>query len=113
MTNEEMTIRFKEMDERQANAHAEALLSRLKRKEPSLVAKQASENPKTMDFGSTLILILGTAPIIAIAKGIADYIRGLPTGVVEISANGRTTTVRAASADMAEIVAAIEGHTKS
>jgi hypothetical protein len=64
------------------------------------------DSQTTMDFGATLILILGAPAIVAVAKGISVYLTRAG-GTVTITPDGGVETKGIAGDDVAKIVAAL------
>lgn len=67
------TIRFEGGDLAEANAYAEelrdTLLEAASDKDVKVDVHVRRDDPTTMDFGGTLVLVLGTPAVLAIAKG--------------------------------------------
>lgn len=81
----EFTLTFEGLDGAQANAAAESLkdaLSGLGESEINVSTRK--ERADTQDFGATLVLIFSTQFALALAKGIADWIRQRPDTKISI-----------------------------
>jgi hypothetical protein len=63
------------------------------------------EDPNNQDFGATLILVLGTPAILAVAKGIASYL-ARHRGTISISKNGEVVATGISGDDAARIAEA-------
>lgn len=68
--------------------------------------KISKDDQTTMDFGATLVLILGAPAVVAVAKGISVYL-SRAGGTVSISAEGAIETKNISGDDVAKIVAAL------
>jgi hypothetical protein len=64
------------------------------------------DDPTTQDFGATLVLVLGTEAVIAIAKGIADYLRR-NRGTIVIEADGKVVATGLSGENATEIAKAL------
>jgi hypothetical protein len=67
MADRSFLIRFPDTDRSTANQYAQELVTELKENGAASVQRQR-EDLESQDFGSTIILILGTASITAIAR---------------------------------------------
>jgi hypothetical protein len=65
------------------------------------------ENQDTQDFGTTLVLVLGTPAVIAVARGLATYLGRTGTKVL-IRKNGDIVLENVSGADTARIVEALK-----
>ena len=83
----EIEIRFEDMSLAAASTKAEKLRKELERVSPDTIIRVAKDDLSNQDFGSTLVLLLGTPAILAVAHGIASYLQR-DRGTVAISANG-------------------------
>ncbi len=80
-------IRFPQADDADANVYARDLADFLKTQidsEEGLRAEPERSNRQAQDFGATLVLILGTAAVTAIAKGIQAWLKGHTGATMEI-----------------------------
>ena len=68
------------------------------------------EDPEAQDFGTTLAVVLGTPAVIVLAKAIRDWAKRKDQASIEIN-GARIKNV--SSADVADIVAAIQGNEAS
>jgi hypothetical protein len=64
------------------------------------------DDPRTQDFGATLVLVLGAPAAVVLAKGIKDYLerRG---GTVVVESDGKVVASGVRGSDVARIVEAI------
>lgn len=67
--------------------------------EPSLAVQRSKEDEGAQDFGSTLLLVLGTPAVLAIANGIVDWLKGRYADTsIEIHGPGGSVVLRGAAA---------------
>jgi hypothetical protein len=113
LKNKKMIIRFPEEDARQAGKYAESLEEDIGELSNIRVERQR-ERADTQDFGATLVLVLGTSSITALASGLAKWLQKnagarvsitTPDGAI-VSAGGLE------SRDAAKIVGALSPHFK-
>jgi hypothetical protein len=102
-----LIVRFQGVSVAEAGRKAAALRDDLLNASPSIHAEIRKEDQTTQDFGATLVLLLGAPAVVAVAKGIADYLRRKP-GKLSIEADGRVI-FEGESADAARIVEAMGG----
>jgi hypothetical protein len=102
-------IIFPDLDDAQAHEEAQSLLSEIKQDSelrPHLELEQTTivrSDKEAMDFGATLIAVLGTPAVIILARAIKAWVER--TGVAIQLNNVRIENVR--SQDLAAIVQAI------
>ena len=96
-------LRFDNVSVAEANRLAKELESEIRAAYDGAKASVAKDDKTTQDFGATVIVVLGTPAIVAVAKAIADYIqrRGV---AVNITPEGGVTINNVKSADVANIV---------
>lgn len=100
------TIRFEDVSLDEAGKKAVALRRDLLDVSPDIRVDIQKDDPSNQDFGATLILVLGTPAIIAIAKGIADYL-SRDRGKITIEANGKVIAEGISGDDAARIAEAM------
>lgn len=89
------------------NVLADSLADDLRGIHRSVEVKRQKERPDTMDLGATLVLVLGTAAVTEIAKGIGQWIARHKTEV-RLSIGKTELTVSDADPEaVAEIVKAL------
>ena len=89
-----------------ANRYAAELASALREVDQDLKAEQHRDREDTQDFGATLIVILGTASVTAIAKGVAAWLARHSGARIQINADGSVIASNLDSADAARIAEA-------
>jgi hypothetical protein len=115
MQSHELTISFDDASASQANKYASELGKQLLGLSlPDVSIDVARESENTMDFGTTLVVVLGTPAVLAIAKGIQAWLAKRPGATVTvetIKSNGDITKTRitADSGNMAKILEALNG----
>jgi hypothetical protein len=78
------TIRFSHGSLRDQNISASELGKILTSVQGVTEVVQHKEQPGTMDFGASLAVVLGTGASVALAKGIADWLRGHRKAMITI-----------------------------
>ncbi len=68
------TITFDGISDADANRYASQLKNVLLDASPDVEVERRKDDPYTQDLGATLVLILGTSSVTAIAKAIADWL---------------------------------------
>jgi hypothetical protein len=108
MANEEQNfkIRFEEPSVAEAGNKAEGLRRDLLEVSPDVRLKIEQEDPSNQDFGATLVLILGAPAAVAVAKGVADYLRRVG-GKITIEADGKVVATNISGSDLGKIEQAL------
>jgi hypothetical protein len=78
------TIRFDGLEPADAGRAAESLLRSLLEVDPTIQAKRARTDEEAMDFGASLAVILATPAIIALAKGISNWLARTPASKLTV-----------------------------
>ena len=102
-------IRFQELSLAEANVQSARLRQEILDSSPDVHVEIEREDPNTMDFGSTLVLVLGTQAIVAIAQGIANYL-ARARGRIIIERDGKIIAEGISGGDAARIVEALSSH---
>jgi hypothetical protein len=105
-----LTIKFPSATVREANKYAQDLADGLQEVE-GVTVERRRDNADSQDFGATLILILGTTSITAIAHGLSKWLSRNSGAKVEIiMPDGRKALMdNLNSSDVPGIVKAISG----
>jgi hypothetical protein len=108
MANEaqNLKIRFEGLSVAEAGNKAEGLRRDLLEVSPDVRVKIEQEDPSNQDFGATLVLILGAPAAVAVAKGVADYLRRVG-GKITIEADGKIIGENIAGDDIGKIEQAL------
>jgi hypothetical protein len=72
--SQELRVSFTGIDLATANQLAEDLQDALAEEVPDANAARLREDPLTQDFGATLVIILSSAAVTALAKGMAKWL---------------------------------------
>jgi len=72
---EQVSIGFPNASSADASRLADDLTVFVRRYVPGATAEATQESPDAMDLGATVAIILGTPAVLALARGIADWIR--------------------------------------
>ena len=83
-----------------AGQYATELQKELEQAEPTLGVSPGPNDPARMDFGSTLVLVLGTPVAIAIAQGIKSFIDRRGVRVVVTSGGKKVELTNMRSQDI-------------
>jgi hypothetical protein len=92
MAIDQIIITFPDVTLDTANIYAASLSDELRDTDPSIRVDTLKQRPDTMDFGATLVLVLGTAAATEIAKGISQWIARHRTKV-QLSTETGTLTI--------------------
>lgn len=107
---QEFEIRFEELSPPDAAIRAGRLRRELAEMSPDVNVSIKKDDPETQDFGATLILILGTPAILALAKGIASYL-SRDRGTITIYKDGKAVATGISGDDAARIAEAFSKRT--
>jgi hypothetical protein len=107
MTNPdpEFEIRFEDVSAQEATIKARRLEQDLLGIAPEVSVRVAKDDPTSQDFGATLVLLLGTPAVIAVANGIASYLQR-DRAKITISKNGEVVAEGLTGEDAARIAEA-------
>jgi hypothetical protein len=107
-------IRFPGTSTADANRLAADLARTLRDLDRQVAVEQHRERPDTLDFGATLVIVLGTASVTALAKGISAWLKRHSGARIEINADGSVIASNLDSGDAARIAEAFgrknDGH---
>ena len=103
-------VRFEGLSTAAANTAAEELRRHLDQATSGTASfKIKNDRTDTQDFGATLVIVLGTPAVLAIAKGIHDFIAKRGNRVTIMTPNGKIVATGDAShnIDVAKTVEAL------
>src|SRR5258708_656677 len=96
-------ITFPDSSTAEANRYAADLASALREVDQHLKVEQQRDRQDTQDFGATLAIVLGTASVTALAKGVAVWLARHSGARIQISADGSIIASDLDSRDAARI----------
>jgi len=108
----DFSIQFPGASAAQANQWAGELKQVLEEAHPEVKATQTRERDETMDLGVILGVVLGSAAVTAVAKGIQAWLMRNQNAVIEFAADGRVTAKNLRGKDalaLAELVLKHQG----
>jgi hypothetical protein len=98
-------IRFEGVSAHEAGTKARGLRQELLNASPDVSVSLAKDDPTNQDFGGTLVLLLGTPAVLAVANGIAAFLqRG--RAKITISKSGAVVAENVTGEDAARIAEA-------
>jgi hypothetical protein len=100
-------IKFNDLSTAEAGVHAQKLLDVVLDAGESVSADLIKADPNTMDMGATIVLLLGAPAAVAVAKGIADYIRRAGVSITVTSDDKEVTIKNMDGEDVANSLKAI------
>ena len=77
-------LSFRAVSSREANELAEELRGQLERSSPGVAVSQRRERQTTQDLGTVLGVVLGAEAVVAVAKGIAAFLRAHQGASIDI-----------------------------
>jgi hypothetical protein len=105
MPEKSFEISFRDCTADEANAFSEELQQDLQDADSTVSLKRRKDNEQSQDFGATLVLVLGTGAITAVAKGFSAWIARNSGAKVVITKDGSVVAENIDSRDAARIVA--------
>src|SRR5690242_13674828 len=103
--SQEFEIRFDGLQSAEAGTKASKLRRELRGISPDVSISIKKDDLTDQDFGATLVLILGTPAILAIANGIASYLKR-DRGTITIYKDGKTIATGLSGEDATRIAEA-------
>ena len=88
MLTESLLFTFPDASVAEGNRLASSLADALQDMDPNIVVDRQRERADTQDFGAILAVILGTAAVTAVAKGIAAWLARNSGARIEIRRKG-------------------------
>jgi hypothetical protein len=112
MQSTSFTIHFDGASSEAANKYAAELQRELEQASPDVRVEQRKDDKTTQDFGTTLVLVLGSGgAALAVAKGIADWLRKRTGTTITITQeNTKVTASGLGSKDAVRIVEHLTGN---
>ena len=87
MENEKYIIRFEGISVMEANKYAAELREIILDSHPDVEVEHRRDDPRTQDFGATLVLVLGTGAAIQVANGIKNWLTKRSSSTISIEKN--------------------------
>jgi hypothetical protein len=111
MRQEPFIITFPGASLAEATKHASGLAAFLRGLDRNLTVEQRKDSSDTQDFGATVAILLGTASVTAVAKGIAAWLARNSGAKIQINADGSVIADNVDSHDAAKIAEALAKRT--
>jgi hypothetical protein len=96
-------LRFQGVDDVEATRFANELRSDLLDNLPVTSAEVVKDRSDTMDFGATLVLVLGTPVALVLGKAVANYFGRNSGARIHITADGQVIAENLDSKDAAKV----------
>lgn len=102
-----LILSFPGVSPAEANQYAADLAGILRDTHPDVQAEQRRDRDDTLDFGATLVLILGSASATMVARGVAAWLARNSGVKLQISADGAVVASNLDSRDASRIIEAL------
>ena len=99
MEEQTYIIKLKGISGEVASRYASELRNALLDATPDIVVDQKRTNARTQDFGSTLVLVLGTPAVLAVAKAMGDWLKLRHSVIIDIEKDGHVHAENLTSKD--------------
>jgi hypothetical protein len=113
MSEASVVLRFENLTADEANKAAASLMADIQDGVPEVRVARQRDNDSTMDFGPTLVLVLGSPAVVMLAhklgQAVASWAKRTNSGSVTIEPGGRVVVRNVDSKDAAAIAKAISG----
>lgn len=107
MTGSPLIISFPETTVAEANRLASGLAAAIRDSDREVRVEQRRDQPDTLDFGATLAIILGTASVTAVARGVESWLARHSGAKIQINKDGTVIASNLDSRDAARIAEAL------
>lgn len=107
LARQQFIFRFEGLSAAEAGQQAQMLRDALLASSPDVSATVVRSDEEAMDLGATLILLLGTPALIAVAKGIGAYLARERPATLIIEKDG-VVVFKGNSSDAAKIAQALQ-----
>ena len=108
MTQSPFVISFPGMSAAEANRLASGLASAIRATDREVQVEQRRDQPDAQDFGATLAVILGTASVTAVARGVEAWLARHSGAKIQINKDGTVIASNLDSRDAARIAEAFK-----
>jgi hypothetical protein len=108
---ETLTITFEEVATAEANRYAEDLRSNILRADPLAKVDRSRQDATSMDFGTTLVLVLGAPSVVATARAISNWLKRNNAAMLRLETkDGRLLARNLKSEDASAIINSLFKH---
>lgn len=104
----EFIVELENVTEAQGNKLAQNLAQQLKSASPNVEAQPRRTSPNAQDFGASLIIVLGTPAVVAVATAIGTWIARTGTSVTIKDESGQVLVKNVKSGDVPKVVEALK-----
>jgi hypothetical protein len=108
VTESPFVISFPGVSTAEANRFAADLASTIRTTDREVQVEQRRDRPDTQDFGATLAIILGTASVTAVARGVESWLARHSGAKIQIDKDGTVVASNLDSRDAARIAEAFK-----
>jgi hypothetical protein len=99
MEEQKYLITFEDISVAEANRYASELRNALLDATTDIEVYQTRSDDRTQDFGATLVLILGTPAVLAVAKALGDWLKLRNSAKITIDKDGQVIAENLTSKD--------------
>ena len=92
-TSRQFVIKFEDTSLAEANILAESLRSTILDSHSSVSVERRRDDQSAQDFGATLVLLLGPPSVVAVAKGIEQWLKRYQSAKLRIERPDGTKTI--------------------
>lgn len=111
--NRKLILRIQGPSVAESNQLAAELRQSVLDASPDVEARISREGEASQDFGASLVLVLGTPAVIAVAKGIQAWLKRRPAATLEMEENGSLKATNLTSRDARRIVEILSESTEN
>jgi hypothetical protein len=109
MSKEQVLLTFPTATTADANVYAKQLEQVLREAHEDVAVEQSKPDKSTMDFGATLVLVLGAPATVAVARALRAWIQRNNATIMIETPKGKMSVTNADTKDLANIVQALTG----
>jgi hypothetical protein len=110
MQQDTVVLSFPGCSAKDANLHVQTLAESLTYTDPNLTLERRRDRTDTQDFGATLAIILGSAAVSTLARGIANWLARNSGARIDITTeDGQVLASNLNSGDVPRIIEALSG----
>ena len=113
IAEQQLILRFEGEDRAEASRLAQQLEQDLREIDPNVKASRIRDCAEAQDFGATLVLLFGTPFAVALAGGVAAFLKRVSGARITISKSGEVVAENLDSRDAARIAEAFAGARKA